>query len=208
MKKWMAALLISVCAAGAAVAEDTVPWYKKLFGKSADEQTQVIPPAPEAVAPPAAQAVLPETAVKQRPQLTPEQIEKIKARKEASPFQVKPEMAEKMKAHHEALMKLGEAARNETDPVKKEALVAELRAKVTEGMDRMLADQKKRLAQAEVELPKLKERLADAEKNRDVRIEEQVKRILSGEPMMKHPDGKRPGGLKRDGKKPAPAAAE
>jgi hypothetical protein len=201
MKKWMIAVLVGVCAAGAAIAEDTVPWYKKMFGKSADEQPQVIPPAPETVAPPA-QAAQPAPAVKQRPQLTQEQIEKLKARKEGSPFQVKPEVVEKMKAHHEALMKLGEAARNETDPVKKEALVAELRAKVTEGMEKMLADQKKRLAQAEADLPKLRERLADAEKNKTARIDEQVQRILSGEPMMKHHEGKHPG------KKPAPAAAE
>lgn len=194
MKKWMTMILIGVITAGLAVAEEAkVPWYKKMFGKSADEQTQVIPP------PPAAPAPAPEMMRmqrhegmdgKQRPQLSPEQVEK-------------------MKAQHEALMKLGDMARNETDPVKKEALVAELRAKVTELIEKAQAEAKTRLEKAEQELPKLKEKIAEAEKNKADRIEKQVQRILAGEPP-KRPEGKRPEGapLKKEGKKLAPPVTE
>ena len=220
MKKWMTIVLISVCTAGLAAAEDTVPWYKKLFNKNADEQTQVIPPAPEVSAP----ASVPEAprmkrheglSEEQRQKLTPEQIETMKARKaqmqqregkeEGQRPKVNPEQMEKMKAAHEALMKLGEAARNETDPAKKEALIGQLRTKLTENADNMLAEQKKRLEQAEKEVPKLKERMADFEKNKSARIEEQVQRILAGEPL-KRPEGKRselPGdGKHKKGAKP------
>ena len=194
MKKWMTMILIGVITAGLAVAEEAkVPWYKKMFGKSADEQTQVIPP------PPAAPAPAPEMMRmqrhegmdgKQRPQLSPEQVEK-------------------MKAQHEALMKLGDMARSETDPVKKEALIGELRAKLTERADKMQAEMKKRLEQADKEMPKLKERLAEAEKNKTARIEEQIQQILAGEPP-KRSEGKRPEGapLKKEGKKLAPPATE
>jgi uncharacterized protein YicC (UPF0701 family) len=101
---------------------------------------------------------------------------------------------EKMKARNQELMKLGEAARNETDPAKKEALIAQIRAKVTEGFDMMQAESKKRLDQAEKEMPKIKEKMAEFEKNKAARIEERVQQIVAGEPM-KRPEGK---GLKRD----------
>jgi hypothetical protein len=174
MKKWMMIALLGALTAGLAVAEETkVPWYKKMFGKSADEQTQVIPPAPATPAPaPAPEMPRMKMGEHQRPQLTPEQ-------------------REKMKAHHEEVMKLGEAIRNETDPAKKEALTADLRTKVTAMVDRMLAEQAKRIEQAEKELPKLKERLAESQKNKAARIEEHVQRIISGE-MPKGPDGERP----------------
>jgi hypothetical protein len=154
----------------------------------------------------------------QRPQLTPEQKEKIKARAaqqqrervgEGQRPQPTPEQKEKMKAQHEALMKLGEAARNETDPVKKEVLVAELRAKLTEIADKMQGEAKKRLEQAEKELPKLRERMAHSENNKAARIEEQLQRILAGEPL-KGPEGKRPElpGEGRHKKGPKPPVAE
>lgn len=174
MKKWMTIVLLGALTAGLAVAEEAkVPWYKKMFGKNADEQTQVIPPAP------AAPATAPEMMRmqrhegmdgKQHPQMTPEQ-------------------KEKMKAQHEALMKLGDMARNETDPAKKETLVAELRTKVTELVDKMQAEAKKRLEKAEQDIPKLREQLAEAEKNKAERIEKQVQRILAGE-SFKGPEGK------------------
>jgi hypothetical protein len=196
MNKWMIYGLIGALTACLAVAEETVPWYKKLFNQNADEQTQVIPPAPAAqVAPtapvaPTPAAPAPEAkrkAAGDRPQLTPEQIEKMKALREASGQkregggeykrpQPTPEQIEKMKAQHEELMKMGEAARNETDPVKKEILVGQLRAKLTEIADKMQADAKKRLDQVEKELPKLRERIADYENNKAARIEDQVKR--------------------------------
>ena len=183
MKKWMIYGLIGTLAACLAVAEDTVPWYKKLFTQDADEQTQVIPPAPEAQVAPTEPAtatpvpVAPASDVKQkaagdRPQPTPEQMEK-------------------MKAQHDELMKMGEAARNETDPANKEILVGQLRVKLTEIADKMQADAKKRLDQVEKELPKLKGRVADYENNKAARIEDQVQRILAGQPLAQH-EGKRP----------------
>ncbi len=217
MKKWMMYVLIGACTAGVAVAEDSVPWYKKMFNKSAEEETQVIPQAP-AVTPVPAPAPDVQRSEGQRPQLTPEQKEKMKARaaqiqqregaSEKLRPQVNPEQAAKMKAQREEILKLGEAARNETDPVKKEALIGQLRAKLTESADKMQAEMKKRLDQAEKELPKLKERLADAEKNKTARIEEQLQKILAGEPL-KGPEGKRPGpSVEGKHKKGPPAAAE
>ena len=216
MKKWMVVVLTGMFMAGAAMAEDAVPWYKKLFNKNADEQTQVIPPAPAAPAPAAPVPEAPNlkrqgAGESQRPKLTPEQMEKMKAMRGAGERQQMPlspeQMAkmEKMKAAHEELMKLGEAARSEADPVKKEALIAEIRAKLTAAADKMQAEMKKRLDQAEKELPKLKERMAEAEKNKATRIEEQVQRILSGQPL-EMPQGKRPelpgGGKNKKGPKP------
>jgi CRISPR/Cas system CSM-associated protein Csm2 small subunit len=106
---------------------------------------------------------------------------------------------EKLKAARAEIMKLGEAARNETDPVKKEARIAELRARLTEMDDRMQQEFKKRVEQAEKELPKLKAKLAEAEKNRAARIEEQVQRILAGE-SLRRPEGH----PKRERKSPPP----
>jgi hypothetical protein len=150
----------------------------------------------------------------QRPKLTPEQMEKMKTMREAGDRKAAPpspeQMAkyEKIKAQHEELMKLGESARNETDPVKKEALVGQLRAKLTEIADKMHAEAKKRFEQAEKELPKLKERMDDAEKNKAARVEQQVQRILAGEPLerpdfMKNRDQAGAGQFKKGPKAPA-----
>jgi hypothetical protein len=202
MKKWMIVILIGAWTAGLAVAEEKVPWYKKLFNKSADEPAQVFDPAPE-VSVPAPEPVpeMPRMQRReglnegQRPKLTPEQVEKMKARKaqmqqregagDRQHPRLSPEQMEKMKAQHEALMQLGEAARNETDPVKKEALVAELRVKLTAIDDKIQQAAKKRLEQAGKEMTHLEKRIADYEQNKDARIEEQVKRILAGEPLKK-----------------------
>ena len=201
MKKWIICGLIGVLTAGLAVAENTntVPWYKKLFNKNADEQTQVIPPAPAATPAPAVSAATAPAA--SRMPSTPEQ----KAKFEKMKAQATPEQKakfEKMKAQREEIMKLGEAARNETDPAKKEVLVAELRAKLTEIADKMQAEAKKRIAQAGEETGKLQQKVADYEKNKPARIEEQVQRILAGQSPYpsegKHPDG---ASLKKDGKK-------
>ena len=195
MKKWMVYGLICAFTAGLAVAENTntVPWYKKLFNKNADEQTQVIPPAPVASAPaPAVSKAAPAPETPRR-EVTPEQKAKF----------------EKMKAQREEIMKLGEAARNETDPAKKDALVAELRAKLTEIADKMQAEAKKRIAQAGEETGKLQQKVADYEKNKPARIEEQVQRILAGQSPYpsegKHSDG---ASLKKEGKKGVKPAAK
>jgi CRISPR/Cas system CSM-associated protein Csm2 small subunit len=130
----------------------------------------------------------------------------MRARKEAGNQERSrgtPEQMAKMKAQREELMKLGEAARNETDPAQKEALVSQLRAKLTEVGDKMQAEGKKRLEHAEAELAKLKEKLAEAEQKKSARIEEQVQRILAGEPL-RGADGKRPDGAskkEKEGKK-------
>lgn len=203
MKKWMMMVLIGSITTGIATAEEAkAPWYKRLFGMSADEQTQVVPPAPVQV-PVATPAPVPV------PVATPAHGAPRMQRPDGKP-QVTPEQMEKMKAQREALMKLGEAARTETDPAKKEILVGQLRAKVTEMNEKTLAELKKRVEQADQEMPKLKERLANAEKNKAARIEEQVQKILKGEPITK-PEGKRPEGAspKKEGKKaPAPAVTQ
>jgi hypothetical protein len=214
MKKWMVCGLISAITAGMAVAEDTNPWWKKPFVKNSDEATQVIPPAPETPPPGVPKQARPGTGEGQR-KLTPDQIEKMKAMREGAgarqpgqqPGPEQQAKMEKFKAQHEELMKMGEAARNETDPVKKEALVAQLRTKLTEIADKMHAEAKKRFEQAEKELPKLKARMDDAEKNKAARIEQQLQRILAGEPlerpeMMKHREQGGPGAPKKGGGKP------
>jgi hypothetical protein len=197
MKKWMQMVLIGTFTAGLAVAEtNKLPWYKKMFNKSADETVPAIEPAASEVAV-TAPAVIPDVPKKHRPELTPEQIEKMKARREKMQQGKKtgdrphmtPEQMEKMKAMHEELMKLGEAARTEADPVKKEALVGELRTKLTAIADRIQAKQKKRLEQAGKEMEKLKKRIADYEANKSARIEEQIQRILAGEPLRASGEG-------------------
>ena len=229
MKKWMLIALIGACAAGLAAAEtNSVPWYKKLFNKNADETAPVIEPAPEVSAP--APVTAPEMprmqrreglSEEQRAKLTPEQLEKMKARKaqmqqkqregagDRQRPKMNPQQLEKMKAQHKALMKLGEAARTETDPVKKEALIAELRVKLTEVSDKIQEEAKKRLERVGKEMKNLEKRIADYDANKSVRIEEQVQRILAGEPL-KGPEGRRQGGLGegKNKKGPKPPAAE
>jgi len=188
MKKWMSYIMVIGLTAGSASAA----WWP--FGS--DKKAETVPAAPvvEAVPAPA-----PEMPRMQRPE----------GQGERQRLQINPEQMEKMKAQHEELMKLGEAARKETDPAKKEVLVGQLRAKLTEIADKMQAEGKKRLEQAEKELPKLREKLAEAEKNKTARIEEQVQRILAGEPL-KRPEGKRPEGtdLKKEVKKAAKPAVK
>ncbi len=101
-----------------------------------------------------------------------------------------------MKAMHEALKQLGEAARNETDPAKKEALIGELRTKLTAIADRIQAEQKKRLEQAGKEMKNLEKRIADYEANKSTRIEEQIQRILAGEPLRGPGEGQHKKGPK------------
>lgn len=222
MKKVIIVGLIGTCTAGLAMAaEESAPWYKKLFGKSGDDQAAVIAPVQEEMPAPVAtpeKPLMPQReglSETQRPKLTPEQIEKMKARREQMMKQregegpadrphpqMNPQQMEKMKAQRDAIMQLGEAARNETDPVKKEALVAELRAKLTEVSDRIHEEAKKRLAQIGKETKGLEKRIADYENNKSARVEEQVQRILAGEPL-RGPDGKHSeGGFKKEGKKP------
>jgi len=196
MKKWMNYIVVVGLTAGTASAA----WWP--FG--GDKKTEAASTAEPA-------AVMEAAKEYPRSRLTPEQMEKMKTRREAGGQErphMSPEQMEKMKATHEELKKIGEAARNETDPAKKEELIGQLRAKLTKIVDNMQAEGKSRLEKAEKELPKLKEKLAEAEKNKSARIEEQIQRILAGEPL-RGPEGKRPeGAFKKEGKKgpkvPAP----
>ncbi|MEI7851586.1 MAG: hypothetical protein WCH86_07110 [Kiritimatiellales bacterium] len=116
--------------------------------------------------------------------------------------QLSPEQKEKIKARHEELKNLGEAARNETDPAKKDALVGQLRAKLTEMADERLADKKKRIDNVEKDISELKENLEKAVKNKSANIEKQLQRILAGEPIDQPK-----GASKKEGKKGAKAPA-
>ena len=99
-----------------------------------------------------------------------------------------PEMMETMKASHKAIRELGEAARAETDPAKKEELVAQLRTKLGEVGDLMQKKWEERLAQAEERISSLKEKVEYSKANRDALIEEHVQRILSGEKPQRPDD--------------------
>ena len=91
---------------------------------------------------------------------------------------------EQMHADHEAIRDLAGAARLETDPAKKAALIEQLREKLGVVADRMQAKQEQRLAQAEERLAGLKEKIEYGKTHRAELIEEQVQRILAG----KRPD--------------------
>lgn len=176
MRKWIVCVLIGACAAGMAAAEETgVPWYKKLFGKTADEKPAEIPAA---LAVPAAPAVM-ETPgpVRQRQNMQEREPAGERVRQHATPEQM-----ERARAQQAEVMKLGAAARAETDPAKKEILVGQLRVKLNEIADRTQQMHQKRLEEAGRDLSTLKERAAESRKNREQRIEEQVQRILAGQP--------------------------
>lgn len=108
-----------------------------------------------------------------------------------------PEMSEQMRAEHRAIRELGRAAREETDPAKKEELVAQLRSKILEVGDRMQKHREERLSAAEGQLTRLQEQVRTAKRNRERRADEQVQRILSGErptpsgASREHPKAKR-----------------
>ena len=99
---------------------------------------------------------------------------------------------EKMRAEHEAIQKLADAARNETDPVKKAELTKQLRTRVAENAEKMQAYFRKRLEVAEQGVEKMKERLAKAEKEKETRIDQHVEDLLSGK-KPKHHKGRRSG---------------
>jgi predicted phage tail protein len=189
MKKWMNYVAVLGLTAGTASAA----WWP--FGSAAkDEVVPVVEPARDG----------------QRPQMTPEQLEKQKARKSTDGqdhARMSAEQIKKMKANREEIMKLGAEARNATDPAQKAVLVEQLRTKLTDVSDKMQIEGRKRLEQAEKELERLKERVAEAEQKKSARIEEQLQRILSGEPVRSM-DGKRSdGSSKKEGKKELVAPA-
>lgn len=123
--------------------------------------------------------------------------ERMEQRRSERP-RLSPEQREAIKAQREAIMELGEAARNETDPVIKEALTDQLRVELNKVADKIHARHKERLQKAEAKLDQLRARMEEAEAHRDQMIEKQVERILSGEP----PDGPRGPGRSREGARP------
>ena len=163
MKKWIIYTLLVLFAATTASAE----WWKLGLGeeKQTTEPPQQMQRGPQSG---------------QRPQMSEEKRAEMKAKHG------------KMKAEREATQKLADAARTETDPVKKAELVGQLRAKVTKHVEKMQATFAKRLEKAEKGVTKMKERLVEAEKNKEQKIEEHVQKLFSGEKPQR-PEGKRPG---------------
>lgn len=107
------------------------------------------------------------------------------------------EKTAKINTEREALHKLAEEARAEVDPVKKAAMIDELRTRMTEGANRIQADFRKRLLKAEADVRKMREKLTSAENHQKERVEDQLRKMLSG----------RKGGGKRGGPERTPPDA-
>jgi gas vesicle protein len=163
MKKWLVYVLMGVFAAGISVAEDKAPWWKLGLGGNDDEQMEEPAPHPS------------------------HGDRKMMHEGRSDMRQRRPKMSDeqraKIKAEFEAIHSLAEAARNETDPVKKAELTDQLRTKLTEGAERMQAEFRKRLEKAEAGVEKMRERLEQGEKDMSKRVEEHLQKLLSGEPM-------------------------
>lgn len=106
--------------------------------------------------------------------------------------EIREEQRARMKANFKEIQKLVAAARAETDPAKKSERIGQLREKLSEGADRMLAGFSQRLNRAEAEVEKMKQRLAEEVKNKDRKVDEQLQRLLAGEKIHRHPEGKDP----------------
>jgi len=157
MKKWIVSILMVVCVAGLAGAEGNAPWWKMGFGGGDKEQVEM------------------------KMQLKSPQGERPDRKKEQRRSQVSEEQRGKMKAHYEAVHKLTEAARAETDPVKKAELTEQLRSKLTDGAQKMQVEFRKRVEKAESEVVKMKRRLEKGEQDLAQRVDEHLKKLLAGE---------------------------
>lgn len=157
MKKWFVYILMVTFAAGFAGAEEKSPWWKLGFGGDAEEQV-----APEQM--------------HQRPQGDSPEMQRDPRRGKISE-----EQRAKMKAEREAIHALAEAARSEEDPVKKAELTEQLRAKLTEGAEKMQEQFRKRLEKAEAGVVKMRERLEKGEADMAKRVEEHLQKLLAGE---------------------------
>jgi hypothetical protein len=159
-------------AAGLAAAEDGSPWWKLGLGKKKEAVEQPAPFQRQ-------QGMRPEgrggqgEMQRNRPQLNEQQ-------------------RAQMKAHFEAVQKLAEGVRNETDPAKKAEMTAALRAKLSESAERMQTEFRKRVEKAEADIVKMKKRLEDGEMNKDKRIDEQLQKLLSGEQPFRKGFGDKP----------------
>lgn len=186
MKKSIIYLLLAVFAAGIAAADDSAPWWK--FGFGDDPEKELVPP--------------PEPPPEEGPRFEGRRSDMREMRKHRGPM-MNEEQRAKIKAYYEEIHRLAEAARSEADPVKKEALVGQLRIKLTEGAERMQEEFRKRLEKAEQEVVKMRDRLEEGEKNMSARVEEHLQRILSGE----SPERSRRGSGPHEGR-PKPDDAE
>lgn len=166
MKKSVLCLLSAVFAAGVAFADNS-------FGKDVDSSQ--------------GRVQKPERPPRGGPRFEDRQPDKRAMRRRPGAG-LNREQRAKIKAHYEAVHKLVEAARNERDPVKKEKLVGQLRAKLTEGAERMQAEFRKRLEKAEKEVERMRERLERGEKNMPARVEEHLQKLLSSERSRREAD--------------------
>lgn len=167
MEKQIVYACILSLAAGIVVAEEKSLWWKLGFGDDAKEQVG-----------------------QQAPQRPSHGRGRDRSDMQYRRQKVGEEQRAKMKAHFEELRKLGQAARNEADPVKKEALISELRGKLTAGAERMQVEFRKRVEKAEADIVKMRKRLEEGEKNLSNRVEGHLKRILSGEPPQRGKGGR------------------
>lgn len=94
----------------------------------------------------------------------------------------KEDWRQRAQEHHEKVNRLAKAAREETDPVKKEERVDELRAVLMEGAEAMMAHFRRRVEDAEQDVAEMRERLEDGEANMEARVEEYLQTLLTCEP--------------------------
>lgn len=167
MKKWIAAILMVVFAAGVSVAENKSPWWKFGFGGQDEPQVQTEP------------------APRHQPGRRPDMMQKGRRSDMQNNRRAKMsnEQRAKMKAYYEEIQKLAVAARTETDPAKKAELTEQLRVKLTQNAKKMQAEFRKRVEKAEQELGKMKERLDKGEGNMEKRVDEHLKKLLAGEKL-------------------------
>ncbi|MFA5688246.1 MAG: hypothetical protein WC959_03755 [Kiritimatiellales bacterium] len=188
MKYRLAIFTAGVCIAAGVAAQDDTPWWKRLFaggGSAPMSETAEEQPAPSICSTPEQTHCHPRNKfnLRNRLMMRPEQVRRGGPDMHRMPV----EQMEKMRQQYQEIMKLGEAVRKETDAIKREELINQLRVHLTEISNRMNEMHHKRLEAAERDLERLKKSAAEMYKMKTQRVEEQLQRILSGEPMR--PEG-------------------
>lgn len=117
-------------------------------------------------------------------------------------IQIPEEQIERMREERDAIRSMAEAYRDETDPAKQEEIKKKLREHLADIADRMEQAHQRRLDTVREEVNRLEKRAEQARAQREQRIEDQLERILSGEPLV--PFGDRDGPARR----PRPGARE
>jgi len=173
MKKWMVYMLISSFTSGFVIAEEKAPWWELRVGDNDENKAEIQ-----------------ESEQSKSRRLTEDHKGKHRQRQS----QMSEEQRAKIKANYQAIQKLAAKARNETDPVKKEELIQQLRVKLTKSAARRQAEFRRRLEMAEADVVKMKKRLAEQEKDQGKRVEKQLERLLSGEHPPKKKGEQHPGG--------------